>query len=426
MRTAKQMSLLMGLLLIVSSVFAQQTKTYEPNTYYYNQARQSMDNYDYATAYDYLGKEIAQNPANGHAYFWKGYIESLYYYDFAGSIPSFNNAIRTIPKKDKIFLSSTYACRSLSFQYLGDTVSAYNDANTAVRLTPKDARRYVGRGDLLYASGNYEAAMKDYRKALDLNPYSTDAQLGIGKVFHKASAYQECLEWVGRCISMNPDKSEFYVLRALCYKDMEDYANEAKDVVKALSIDNNRTATYLMQELAKSAYNQIIAELRIQQKAEPDNPYWTYFIGNVHEEAGKYDKAIFVYKELYDKNDDGKSAAAERIAACWAELGDYELAIDFLKESIDLDESEDDKAELCSYLSQYYDMSGNEIKAMEAINIHINNNPKSYWGYSKRGWIKQYAGKNSDAIEDYDMAIALFPEYSFNYLHRGILYKRQR
>ena len=52
MKTANRVSLLVGLLLIVSAVFAQQTKTYEPNTYYYNQARQSMDNYDYATAYD--------------------------------------------------------------------------------------------------------------------------------------------------------------------------------------------------------------------------------------------------------------------------------------------------------------------------------------------------------------------------------------
>lgn len=65
--------LAMAFMLAVSVGAAQQTKSYEPNNYYYNQARQSMDNADYATAYDYLGKEIAQYPTNGHAYFWLGY-----------------------------------------------------------------------------------------------------------------------------------------------------------------------------------------------------------------------------------------------------------------------------------------------------------------------------------------------------------------
>lgn len=423
MKSTKQSILLTILLLGVSAVFAQQSKSYEPNSYYYNQARQSLDNYDYPTAYDYLNKELAQNSTNGHAYFWRGYIECLYYYDFSSSINSFNLAIKTIPKKDKTFLSSAYACRSLSYQYIGDTVSAYNDASTAIKLSPKDARRYVGRGDLLYSYGNYESALKDYLTALNLNPYNTDAQLGVGKVYQKVSAHKECLEWLGRCIALNPEKSEFYAIRALCYDEMEDYAKEAKDVVKALSIDNNRTALYLLDDLAKKAYNQIIAELKIQQKSEIDNSIWTYFIGNVNEEAGKYDKALFVYKELYDKNDEGKSAAAERIAACWAELGDYDMAVDFQEEAIELEDDEDDRDALYYSLAAYHESIGEYKEAIECINKYIDAFPKSFAGYSKRAWIKRYASYPiTEVIEDYDMSIVLAPEYAYHYHQRGEMY----
>ena len=420
----KRALLLMTMALVcLISLHGQQNKSYEPNNYYYNQARQCLDNNDFATAYDYLNKELTQNPDNGYAHYWKGVVEMMYCRNLTGSIISLDVAVKILPKKDKDYLSSAYACRSLAYQYLGDTISAFNDINQAIRLMPQDDRRYVARGNLFHAAGEIVQAMKDYQTALSINANNVEAQLGVGKMYYIASAHKECLAWLGRCIAQNPDKSDFYALRALCYQDMEDYANEAKDVVKALSMDNNSLAIEQMHDLAEKAYNQINAELRIQQIADPDNPLWTYYLGNVNEDAGKYEKALFLYKEIYDKYGE-ESILAERIAGCWSELGDYEMAADFQEEAVELADAEEDNPSLYYALADYYESIGEYDDALESIDMFIDAYSKSFVGYGKRAWIKKYAGHPvKEVIEDYDLSIALEPEYAYNYCMRGMLYK---
>ena len=54
-----------------------------------------------------------------------------------------------------------------------------------------------------------------------------------------------------------------------------------------------------------------------------------------------------------EKGSRSKSAAAERIAACWWQLGDNDNAIRFLEEAIALEEDETEKANLTSYLKYF-------------------------------------------------------------------------
>lgn len=59
-------------MLLSVAAFAQKDK--RPDTYNYNRAMEAMENKDTQEAFDYLGKELKDNPKNGYAYSWLAYL----------------------------------------------------------------------------------------------------------------------------------------------------------------------------------------------------------------------------------------------------------------------------------------------------------------------------------------------------------------
>ena len=330
-------------------------KSYEPTTPYYTQARQYFINQDYATAYKYLEKELAEHPKNGYAWFYKGWLDMYYRKAMAGSLDAFKRSVKLIPRKDKIFLSTAYSGRGVAHRNAGNLKAAYADFSQAIKLYP-NSQDYINRGEWYYSLGKYTEAGDDFFAALKLDSNNMDAWYSVGKYYYGTKDYGKCLEWLADCISRHPDYSDYYVLRAFCYRDMHNFDAEAKEVASALAVDENKTAfAMLLKELADSAYLQTIAELETQNQAA-DNTRLIYALAAVHETAGEYGKALPFYKNLYDMGGDSsrsRSAIAIRMAVCWWQLGDNDNAIRFLEEAIALEEDETEKANLTSYLEYF-------------------------------------------------------------------------
>jgi tetratricopeptide (TPR) repeat protein len=253
----------------------------------------------------------------------------------------------------------------------GDLKAAYADYTKALKLYP-NPQDYINRGEWYYSLGKYTEAGDDFFAALKLDSNNMDAWYSVGKYYYGIKDYGKCLEWLADCITRYPDYSDYYLLRALCYRNMHDYDHVAKNVVQALSIDDNSKAVTMLRELADSAYRQTITELEARHLADPNNTGWIYYIAAVHEIEGEYGKALLMYKKLYDMDEKGsrsKSAAAERIAACWWQLGDNDNAIRFLEEAIALEEDKDEKAKISSELEYVREHSRDYQKNEELESI---------------------------------------------------------
>ena len=346
-------------------------KSYEPTTPYYTQARQYFINQDYATAYKYLEKELAEHPKNGYAWFYKGWLDMYHKDALLESLHAFNQAVKRITRKDKVFLSTAYSGRGVANRTAGDLNAAYADYTKALKLYP-NPQDYINRGEWYYSLGKYTEAGDDFFAALKLDSNNMDAWYSVGKYYYGIKDYGKCLEWLADCITRYPDYSDYYLLRALCYRNMHDYDHVAKNVVQALSIDDNSKAVTMLRELADSAYHQTITELEARHLDDPNNTGWIYYIAAVHEIEGEYGKALLMYKKLYDMDEKGsrsKSAAAERIAACWWQLGDNDNAIRFLEEAIALEEDKDEKAKISSELEYVREHSRDYQKNEELESI---------------------------------------------------------
>ena len=60
--------------------------------------------------------------------------------------------------------------------------------------------------------------------------------------------------------------------------------------------------------------------------------------------------------------------------------------------------------------------------AIEDLNKYVKMTADSYFGYYRRGWVKDHSGDTEGAIEDYTISIPLEPRYTYAYLNRGMLY----
>jgi tetratricopeptide (TPR) repeat protein len=69
--------------------------------------------------------------------------------------------------------------------YQGNLGEAIEDLNTVIKLNPNNSRNYNSRGIVYEKIGDYKAAMADFEQALLLNPYSAEAQHNIRNLSNK-------------------------------------------------------------------------------------------------------------------------------------------------------------------------------------------------------------------------------------------------
>lgn len=242
--------------------------------------------------------------------------------------------------------------------------------------------------------------------------------MGIGRNANAQKKYEKAIEQYNYVVKLAPEYSSGYSFRAESYAGLKQYAKAADDIVKALDINGDDKAFYWMQEMADSSFNDMATKLKVQAAKNPNNDYWKYCLGVIHERAEQYRKAIRYYKESFSK--DANPQTARRICECYDELGDYDMAIEYIDKALQLDST---SYAYINTRANVLDNAGRTKEAIVEISKCIEKFPEYYGGYYRRGWMKDHSGDTEGAIEDYTMAISIEPEYAYTYLNRGNLYR---
>jgi CubicO group peptidase (beta-lactamase class C family) len=110
--------------------------------------------------------------------------------DYDRAIQNYAEAIRLDPKS-----ADAFAGRGSAYLLKGDYDLAIQDYNEAIRLNPKSASAFNGRGAAYFAKGDYNRAIPDYNEAIRLDPRTPRALLNRGLVNlyagHFADAQQD-------------------------------------------------------------------------------------------------------------------------------------------------------------------------------------------------------------------------------------------
>lgn len=396
-----------------------QDKNNRPSSYNYQRGVEAIQNKNMDEALEYLNKEIEDNPKNGYAYSWIAMVRAQQK-EYGRALTSADLSIKYLPKKDAEYLYFAYETRALVYAELEDTIKALADYTAAIKIMPDKDDAYEKRAQIYYEQEKYDLADVDYKKLISLDRGGVMGYMGIGRNRNAQKRWDEAIEQFNYVANLYNDYASVYSFRAESYIGKEKWAEATDDIVKALSISGDNKAFALMQDLKEPAFSMLKAKMKIQSTKNPNNAYWPYCIGVMHENNDEFEKAIPFYEEAQRKDADDMNL--RRIAQCYYEMGDYDNALKNINQAIDLDST---KVQYIPFKANVLYEMGNAKEAIEEWDKHQLLYPEYGFGYYRRGWFKSLSGDEDGAIEDFTMSVTLDPDYSYSYVSRGDVYARQ-
>ena len=413
----KQFIIIVLVFFLSANVYSQNSVK-RPDTYNYNRGLEELRNENYSEALNFFNKEIEADKQNGYAYSWIAMIRHTQE-EYGRALTAVNMALKYIPKRDVDFLSATYNVRAGIYLALEDTINALNDYASSIKTNPSEENTYEKRAQIYYEQDKYDLADADYRQIIKLNPGGVMGFMGIGRNRNAQKRWQEAIEQFNHVANLYSDYSSVYSFRAESYIGQEKWPEATDDIIKALALDGDNKAFSLMQELKGSAFELLKTKMKIQSTKNPNNAYWPYCIGVMHEHNEEYEKAIPFYMEA--QRIDADDFTLRRISQCYYQLGDYHNALTNIQQAIDLDST---KVQYIPFKADILYEMGNSKAAIAEWDKHQVLYPEYGFGYYRRGWFKSLSGDDEGAIEDYNMCIALEPDASYAFASRGDAYSR--
>jgi len=414
--------LITGILLATSTIQTvkadKKSDVYQKSYNYQRGVELLMKEENESEAMKFFIKELEEHKDNGYAYYWISLINESNKRR-GQALEDVNKAIKYL-SKDAHWQSYAYRTRARVYLSLDDEKKALADMCRAIKLDPEESAAYRARGDYYYYKKQYDLADLDYRKMTEVAPGETYGYMALGRNAVAQERYDEAVEQYNYVVKLDPAYPSAYSFRAEAEMKQKKYAESLDDVIKSLDMEkDNDKAINLIGCLADSAYSLTSIKLKAQQKRNPNDGYWPLVLGMVNENTKRYQEAVNYYQIAFEC--EPNDIVAYNLAGCYGEMSNFPMALMYVNRAIELDSL---YSHYQIYRVQIEEYGGMIDDALRDVESYINNFPEDYFGYHKRGWLKDKSGGNIDeAIEDYTTSAALRPNHAYNYLCRGQLYR---
>lgn len=412
-------NLLVMLLAIISLLMVAKPKESMMDTYNINRAYEEGSKWNYDEALEYFNKEIKDHPKNGFAYLGIAGVqfEKKHYDEVLDAV---NKAIRLLPKKQNTLLSTAYLLRGQTMLETQDTVATYSDMAKAISIDPTFADAYEKRGQLFYEQHRYEESNSDYAQLVKVNPGSVMGYMGLGRNAQAQERYDYAISQYDKVIQMYPDYSSGYSFRAESNLSKKEYLKAIDDICKALEIDSDAKAYRLLFQFPSTQLNLVVTKLKGLSAKEPHTGEYLYYSAQLYNKFKEYDKAIDALKSAFEI--DARLIILEEMSKNYFAMGNFTNALDCIDRAMQMTP---DDLDLISSKADILGECGDYEGAIAEWSKYIEKTPDFGGGYYRRGWFKDLSMKTDEALEDYNMAIMLLPDYAYAHLGKGDMLMRK-
>ena len=323
--------------------------------------------------------------------------------------------IGVVASGDAVFGDAIEAIASSELNALLNNSSNGENLSDWQNRKPIRAHALSSVGEKLLISENYEEAVKSFDKALKSYKYA-DAYEKLGSAKHGLGRYQEAIAHYNEAIELIKDHFTAYYNRGFAKLESGDYAGAMQDCDKVIELNPDYAEVYLVRGPAKVAKLDYTGAIKDYSEAINNlNPKerWNYYYyrGNAKRKSENYAGAIEDYNKAIELKDNFVDAYLNRgVAKAEKPAPDYAGAIEDYGKIIVLDPKD----------SRAYYNRGNAKKALRQDEDAKQDHAVAYYYWGK-------AGLNSNdyqkAIENFDEAITLVPNYVEAYHYRGDAYR---
>lgn len=404
MRLLKLKFLILSALIFFPSVVLCAKESLERDSYPYKRGVEALNENNFEEAVEWFEKELNEHPDNGYAYIYMAAIAHKKEQP-GNALAALDKALKHLPKKDKGMRATAYQFRGSVNAELNDTVQALEDYAAALKIDSRNVDVLRELGDLYFDMNKYDLSDANFRKIIEVEPGNAIGYMGLGRNALRQGQTDEAIQWFEKAAKLDPSYSLAYSFRAEAYIEQKKWREAVDDIVKALDIDADDKAFYLMTNLPAEADPFMEAKLKVQMAKQPMNAYWPFCMGSLAQSNEDYEKAVQYYGKANEMDSD--PGILTRMAVCYNNLRRFPEALEYLEKSIAMTSEEGFASRIRAEV--LFNMGRFEECLAERDRL-VADYPEYAQAYIDRGEVYMTIGEYDKALEDYKMAEVLSVE----------------
>ncbi len=264
--------------------------------------------------------------------------------------------------------------------------TAYADFDKAVETEPGSSWGYANRGVASFHLKNYGSARGDFEKALSINEENYVALRGMGMILGNEEDFEGALNFFSRSIASRTDNDFARKNRAVAYASMGRYDDALVDIESVLSANSG---------------DHLLLSLKAQVLLASKKP----------------EDALAAVSKAISLAPDVKKYREQRTQISGV-IDQHKRSLTELNQKII--ETPDD-ADLYEYRCWYRMTRNFELdEALADCNRAVDLDPKNSAAHNSRGFVHLRARRFSEAMADFDIALAILPTLPAPLYGRGV------
>ena len=140
--------------------------------------------------------------------------------------------------------------RARAYLAQDDKQRALEDYNEAIKLAPRNARVYYGRGVFYALQSDHDAALRDFDMAISIDSKPVLALRQRAKIYQARGDFGSAWADYSRAIRLQPKTALLWSERGYVCLRQQDYESAAKDEAQAIQLDPKLARAYFLRGAA--------------------------------------------------------------------------------------------------------------------------------------------------------------------------------